>query len=638
MGKVTGTLTGPYKFEWQEKNQQGQWITKTETLNAILSFTISNLKFDSKKTVNSVTAAFPFSGNLNAISNKLKWVSIVNLKPDNCTYELNSIADNGFNIFGAFKKRNTENEYEFLKNEFIIVDEILKGDTKTITNKNRYIYIDGGQIDSQNKTITLQITYKLNNIYPLSGTLTGDYEEVNSTEEPELLQQEPKVQQGPETQIESPPVNDPEPTDTSSPENGNSKKGPIKYQEKIVENSKKIKSTMSLNKLAKDKNYNYDVLGDSNTTITDSEIQECVGDMDITNISNTNEYTNDTQLDSNITQNIVSNNIENNNNLLNNITKTSDPFVDSPKGLGTFGDLEKLLSFTGGINNIINLLSKFFNLDLSVIENINDIGGSISSGVSVINQLVPGSTSNLLDSKVPKNSFKSSATPDIIEANPNIPGAIKLNNTAKQIKNEIIQNDLDLQKYGNTKEVEVTPPEKIELEKYKEIETDKMGIGGLEKLLSIEEQTTEGAQNPFMASKIEGIQTISENSPFTNNGIQLLNISATLNLKLNGTNLDGNATVTFNARNNADTVLYTGKSEGSLGSWIIKLQNNGKVSSTSTFKVNRSATEIKGKPYYIFYIDANNSSYDANNKTIKLNIYPSELNSSYAFEVKGNYV
>lgn len=330
--------------------------------------------------------------------------------------------------------------------------------------------------------------------------------------------------------------------------------GPGNYLKILIDNNQNRQLRRGINDFAKRKNiafeeYNEDV------KITDEEIQDIIGtDIDISNISSETQYTDtvDNLTDNNIstlqTSSILPETITNQSSIENIQNKIDNPFSNMTKGLGTFNDLEKLLNFSGGIDSVIALLSKFFHLDLNIFEKINDIGGGATS---IINQLIPGSTPSLLNNNIPTNLI-TSAMPDMIEANPNIPGSIKLNNLNKQIGNNSTELDMELQSFGNTEDIIPELPEPIPPKPEVEI-PDLMKPPDFASLVTYSTSMTITGVENGTTSKIEGIL-----SPISARNIRVVieKINMILNLQLKNNQLVGTAFLNLKGNQNKYTSTY----------------------------------------------------------------------------------
>lgn len=542
MAKITGTLTGKYTFQWQEKNTQGQWITKSETTDAILSFTISDLKFD-LKTPRGAYNGRGFNGIISGLTNKLKYLDN-NLKVKESSFEFKGLPVGNVidteNIFTAGKGWNGNPDYTIIPNSFITT-------TIWIDNKrqpqNNYIRIISSELDLINNKVTLSL---LCNLFDneLRGTITGEYEEINEDKEVVQQQQQLEEQQKQEELQQQTPIESQNKIE-STPSSSGINKGPREYQESLLQLSTTKQAGEELKTFIEQKNTEFE--NGNYTEIKEDELSKI---SDKANI-NIKEVPSDKKYTDRLT---VPNDIRNGESLLTDLSNIADPFLNSTKGLGTFGDLEKLLSFSGGILNVISLLSKFFKLDLSTIENINDIGGNNTT----VNQLAPGTTEQLLDTVMPMKNITIPPFPKITEANENIPGSTQANNLATQLKNKHAEKATNVQmNYGKTSNERKMPAfkQEIKLEQYKPIE-NKLKIGGLEQLLSYKAQKIEGAENKAMESKIEG--SLNLMNPIQSGQIVASSMALTLNLTFNKTNktLKGGASMIVKDKNNAN---YQGK-------------------------------------------------------------------------------
>lgn len=404
--------------------------------------------------------------------------------------------------------------------------------------------------------------------------------------------------------------------------------GPGNYVRILIEHNRNRQLRRGINDLAKTKTSVFE--NGEDVEITDDEIQNIVGyDVDISDIPDDSEYTNasdnlvSSSLNTNIptmqTSSILPENIINNPNVENIQNKISNPFSNSPKGLGTFGDLEKLLNFSGGINNVISLLSKFFHLDLSIIEKINDISGTVTS---IINQLVPGSTTSLLNNNIPTNLIKS-AMPDMIEANPNIPGATKLNNLNKQIENRSTELDMKFQSFGKTENKIIQKPNPIIPKPDIEI-PNLMKPPNFASLVSFPDSMTTNGSETGTTSKIEGILT-----PISarNNMIVIEKINMILNLQLKNNKLIGTAFLNLKGNQNQYDATYNNNSiilnlEDIFGT-LVKKRVTGTIILNRTSQPRNDAETLKftfEKPSFLNGVKDEDNIIDLTNKTAKLNV------------------
>lgn len=310
------------------------------------------------------------------------------------------------------------------------------------------------------------------------------------------------------------------------------------------------------------------------------------------------------------------------------VKEAVDPFINSKGGLGTFADLEKLLKTAGGFLGAISLLSKFFKLDLTTVENLND---------TTINKIAPGTTETLLDTTVPSDKVNIPKFPKITKADENREGGELANNVADALENKHNQAATEIQMgFGKTenKIPELKPPAPIQFEPEPNRDKYESKTGEFTRLLEL--QTIELPKIPGASSKIEGSVQFTPTDFLRNANIPLKSMSITLNLKLEGNTLIGNAFVKLDAQDNVRDATYNGNIS------TVPLQIRTDDTIIGAFTVNKNYNPFGGEQSITFNTVNSGTlvgQINRNEKTVTLNVYSPKLamTDTNPIQIKGNY-
>lgn len=254
-------------------------------------------------------------------------------------------------------------------------------------------------------------------------------------------------------------------------------KGVREYKTDLLKISKGRSALNTLSDAVKDVNFSY----------TPDFIQTIAtkADIDLNNIPSEQNYITDLKETTLGTgTNFVKNKLEK-------TTSENSLFSDTKGGLGNFNDLQKILS-TVGIMGLLMLLMKFFKLDLSQIETLNDIS-QIGSGFE---KLIPGINVGDLDGVGIPTNIPNLNLPKIPKTDIPI-----VNNLATAIENNVMSSALSLTGFGLTPNIPFSNPipKKIDLEQYKPIEYDVPDPFDYKKNVKVQL-----SENPLSESKIRG--------------------------------------------------------------------------------------------------------------------------------------
>lgn len=317
--------------------------------------------------------------------------------------------------------------------------------------------------------------------------------------------------------------------------------------------------------------------------------------------------------------------------IFSNEKNSNDAFGDTKGGLGTFSDLEKLLKTAGGFMGAISLLSKFFKLDLMQVENLNDTSNT------TINQIVPGTTPELLNNKIPDRvnipKFPKIETPD-----PMREGSELANNLGAGLNGQFTQSSIEVINFGTTENVptpEISAPP-IELEtppEYNNMEIPNSPLLDKLQIVSLELPNVPGS-----TSKIEGSVQFNSNNYLSNVNIILKNMAITLNLKLDGNSLNGGGTLTLGAFDNIRNTLYNGNTN----LLPFQIRADSSIIGSITFTISQTPSNFSAETYITFItVNSGNSvSYiNKTDKTVSMYIYAPKLGmtENNPLKIEGNY-